>query len=116
MTTRHIVTATMIVAKIPGAQGGETYLRKGRLLPATVDDAEVDRLTELGLIEPIEVADPDPIVDDEPDEDEVLYPEGAPSEDWKGGELDAYAVKHGVDLKGKTTKADKVAAILAAAQ
>ena len=45
------VTATMIVAKVPGAQGGEVYLRKGRMLPAAVTADEVKRLLALGLIE-----------------------------------------------------------------
>ncbi|WZH36244.1 MAG: hypothetical protein PIR02_15970 [Microbacterium enclense] len=49
---RYIVTAARIVARIPGAQGGEAYLRKGRLLPASIEDAEIARLLELELIEP----------------------------------------------------------------
>lgn len=40
------------------------------------------------------------------------FPEGDPSEDWKGAQLDAYAQAKGVDLKGAATKAEKVAAIL----
>lgn len=53
--TAHRVTATMIVAKVPGAQGGEVYLRKGRILPTSVEDKEIKRLTALGLIEKFEV-------------------------------------------------------------
>lgn len=53
--TAHRVTATMIVAKVPGAQGGEVYLRKGRTLPASVEEKEIKRLTTLGLIEKFEV-------------------------------------------------------------
>lgn len=49
--TRHKVIATMIVARVPGAQGGEVYLTRGQLLPATVDSDEVKRLTGLGLVE-----------------------------------------------------------------
>jgi hypothetical protein len=53
--TRHRVTAVMIVAKVPGAQGGETYLRQGRFLPDSVTADEVKRLKGLGLIETIKI-------------------------------------------------------------
>lgn len=53
--TRHRVTAVMIVAKVPGAQGGETYLRQGRFLPDSVTAAEVKRLKGLGLVETVKV-------------------------------------------------------------
>lgn len=53
--TRNRVTATMIVAKVPGAQGGEVYLRRGRFLPESVTAKEVKRLKELGLIETVTV-------------------------------------------------------------
>ena len=43
------------------------------------------------------------------------FPEGEPSEDWKGDQLDAYAADKGYDLAGAKTKAEKVAAIQAAA-
>lgn len=55
--TAHRVTATMIVAKVPGAQGGEVYLRKGRTLPASVDADEIKRLAALGLVERFEIED-----------------------------------------------------------
>ncbi|WP_279367339.1 hypothetical protein [Microbacterium testaceum] len=51
--TRNRVTATMIVVKVPGAQGGETYLNKGRFLPESVTAKEVKRLKDLGLIETV---------------------------------------------------------------
>lgn len=57
--TAHRVTATMIVAKVPGAQGGEVYLRKGRILPTSVEEKEIKRLTALGLIEKFEVDETD---------------------------------------------------------
>ncbi|MCT1363962.1 hypothetical protein [Microbacterium sp. p3-SID131] len=53
--TAHRVAATMIVAKVPGAQGGEVYLRKGRILPSAVEASEIKRLTGLGLIEKFEL-------------------------------------------------------------
>ncbi|HEY1176481.1 MAG TPA: hypothetical protein VGF17_10010 [Phytomonospora sp.] len=52
--------------------------------------------------------------DSAPEPPAPAYPEGEPSEDWKGDQLDAYASEKGVDLSGAKTKADKVAAIQAA--
>ena len=43
------------------------------------------------------------------------YPEGDPSTEWTGKQLEAYAVDKGYDLAGASSKADKVAAIEAAA-
>ncbi len=54
---RYEVAAAQIVVKVPGAAGGETYLRRGRLLPATVEKAEVKRLLELGLIAGVDGVD-----------------------------------------------------------
>ncbi|MDJ1113232.1 hypothetical protein [Microbacterium dauci] len=54
---RHRVTAVMIVAKVPGAQGGEAYFRRGRFLPDSVTNDEVKRLKGLGLIETVKVED-----------------------------------------------------------
>jgi hypothetical protein len=51
----HRVTATMVVVKVPGAQGGETYLRRGRRLPDSVEKDEVKRLVGLGLVETVDV-------------------------------------------------------------
>lgn len=51
----------MIVARVPGAQGGETYLRKGQYLPASVTSDETGRLLALGLVETVEIADPAPV-------------------------------------------------------
>lgn len=48
--TKYTVTATMIVVRVPGAQGGEVYLYRGRTLPDTVEAPEVKRLLGLGLI------------------------------------------------------------------
>lgn len=49
--TRYKVAAAQIVVKVPGAQGGEAYFRRGRRLPDTVDAGEVKRLLDIGLIE-----------------------------------------------------------------
>lgn len=43
------------------------------------------------------------------------YPEGDPSEQWTGKQLDAYGEDHQVDVSGFGKKADKLAAIQAAA-
>ena len=48
--TKYKVAATMIVVRVPGAQGGEVYLYRGRTLPDTVEAPEVKRLLGLGLI------------------------------------------------------------------
>lgn len=48
---QHRVTAAQIVVKIPGAPGGEAYLRRGRHLPEAVEVEELKRLLSLGLIE-----------------------------------------------------------------
>lgn len=49
--TVYKVKAAQIVVKIPGAQGGEAYMRRGRRLPDTVQPEEIKRLLGLGLIE-----------------------------------------------------------------
>lgn len=53
--TAHRVAATMIVVKVPGAQGGEVYLRRGRVLPESVEGDEVKRLVGLGLVEKFDI-------------------------------------------------------------
>lgn len=49
------------------------------------------------------------------EDDGQSFPEGEPSESWKAAELDAYAADLGIDLGGAKTKAEKVGAIVAAA-
>lgn len=58
--TRYEVTAVKIVAKVPGADGGEVYLSRGQLLPATVEAAEAKRLLALGLVKKAEVYSGEP--------------------------------------------------------
>jgi hypothetical protein len=67
---RYRVKATMIVAKVPGAQGGEVYLRAGRLVPDTVTAAETKRLAGLGLIEVVKDAPAPAATSTEPTEAE----------------------------------------------
>ncbi len=99
--TRYRVTAAMIVVRIPGAQGGEAYLKRGRLLPPSTESKECKRLLELGLIEKVTVAAPD--TSKEPDATGI--PEGEPSTDWKVDQLRALAAQRGVSLGDATTKA-----------
>lgn len=42
------------------------------------------------------------------------FPDGDPAESWKADQLRAYAAKHNVEVKGATTKAEILAAIVAA--
>lgn len=42
------------------------------------------------------------------------FPEGEPSEDWKGDQIKAYAAAYGIDLAGATNKKAMVEAIVAA--
>ena len=41
-------------------------------------------------------------------------PDGEPSESWKNAQLKAYAAEHGIDLGDASTKAEYLAAIVAA--
>jgi hypothetical protein len=80
---QHRVTATMIVAKVPGAQGGESYFRKDRILPESVTDKEIKRLTALGLITSEDaVGEPAPAAPAAPEADEGVY-KGVPVKDLK---------------------------------
>lgn len=47
----HVVKAALIVVQVEGAQGGEAYLRRGRVVPSSVKADEIKRLLALGLIE-----------------------------------------------------------------
>lgn len=42
----------------------------------------------------------------------AAYPEGDPSEEWTGAQLDAYADAKGVDISSAKNKAEKAAALL----
>jgi hypothetical protein len=122
MTTIHIAAGRFVKVAVGSIDGNRVarILRKGEPVPDGVDADLLDNLVERGLLTAVEIADP--VVDELDDRDledtegEELYPEGQPSKEWSEQHLDAYATKHGVDLKGKTTKATKLAAILAAAQ
>ena len=110
--TRYVVTASMIVVQVPGAQGGETYLRKGRPLPASVETAEAKRLLALGLVarEDVEVVDAppaDPPAD--PPAGPVKPAANAGADKWA-----AYATAKGLAVPDGSDKAAVVALVEAA--
>lgn len=65
----------------------------------TPNNSKVDAVMA-GPESPAETAPSDAAVTDE-----------RPTEHWNHAQLDAYAVEHGVDLTGASTKAEKLAAI-----
>lgn len=75
-----------------------------------VHEDDVDRFDRLAFVAPDanvpEVA--------APEDDEPAFPEGDPSEEWSGKQLDAYAAAKSIELGSAKTKAEKVAAIVAA--
>ena len=73
---------------------------KGRQVD--VPDAKVEYYTSRGWTP----------ADEEPAPVEI--PDGDPTEDWTGKQLDAFAAREGIDLAGASNKAAKVAAIEAA--
>jgi hypothetical protein len=44
----------------------------------------------------------------------VVIPDGEPTDEWSHKQFDALATRDGIDFGGATTKADKLAAIVAA--
>jgi len=96
----HIVKSPLVIAK--AEDGSDVYLYRGAPVPSHIDSKEIARLVEGGFIEEVtaEKAEPE-------------FPEGPPSESWKGEQLKAYAKANEIDLGGATNKADMVAAIAA---
>lgn len=109
MSTQHIVTAAFVKVSIGSPSGNRVaaLLRRGDVVPAGVVEEQIDRLVDRGLIEAVDVSE---------GEDAVDVPEGEPSEEWTGKQLDAYAAAKGVDLGSAKNKAEKVAALIAAQQ
>lgn len=88
-----------------GATGGNRVavtLRRGAIVPAGVPQEQIDRLVKRGLLEAVEIPKA------------VEIPEGEPSEEWTGKQLDAYAASKNIDVSKAKSKAEKVAAIAAA--
>lgn len=85
--------------------GHERYLDRGALVAGDgLDDDNAKHLLEVGLIEEFELPD------EEPD-----FPEGDPSEDWKGDQLRVFAKEKGIELPKSASKAELVALIKSAA-
>lgn len=102
--TRHVVTAAMIVAQVPGAQGGETYLRKGRPLPESVEKDEVKRLLALGLVEKVTVEVADEAQTDPP-------PAPKPAANAGLDKWVEYATAQGIEVPAGADKAAVVALV-----
>ena len=52
---RYRSLTNMLGVRVPGAQGGETYLRGiGRVLPRGADPTHIEEMLTLGLIEKVE--------------------------------------------------------------
>lgn len=113
MSTQHIVTGAAAKVSIGGAGGNRVaaLLRHGDVVPVGVAEEQLKRLEDRGLIKAVEVKDTSP----EQSEQDVDIPEGDPSEEWTAKQLDAYAASKGIDLGTGKNKAEKVAAIAAAA-
>jgi hypothetical protein len=60
----------------------DVYIYQDGYVPGNVTSESIERLVKEGFIEKV----------DEPAGDEPPFPEGDPSEDWTGKQLDAYAV------------------------
>jgi len=105
----YIANKPFVKVSIGAADGNRvaSILREGQTVPEGVADELLKSLEKRGLIAKVK---------DEETTTEVVIPDGDPTEQWKGAELDAYAAREGIDIKGKTNKADKLTAILAAKQ
>lgn len=110
MSTQYIATAAVVKVSIGSSSGNRVaaFIQRGGIVPEGVVEDQLKSLVARGLIEEIAV---------EADEsEEINLPEGDPSEEWSGKQLDKFAADRGIDLGGARTKPDKVAAIAAAAQ
>lgn len=110
MSTQYSATAAFVKVSIGSPSGNRVaaLLRRGDVLPEGVSEEQLKRLVDRGFIEEISV--------EATDSEETTLPEGDPSEDWSGKQLDKFAADLGIDLGAARTKADKVAAIAAATQ
>jgi len=113
---RYVVTATLIVVRLRGAQGGEVYLKGGKFLPSTVDEAEAERLSNLGLVGEVEVSEEAaPLEPQVPPAARAQFAsDEVPSDKWNVAQLDAYALEHSIDVTTASNKAEKLSLILAA--
>jgi len=110
MSTQYRATAAFVKVSIGSPSGNRVaaLLRRGDVLPDGVSEDQLKRLVDRGFIEEIPV--------EADGSEEITLPEGDPSEEWSGKQLDKFAADLGIDIGGARTKADKAAAIAAAAQ
>ena len=94
----YVVTAPVAVVTVPlGKNASQVrFLEQGASLPDGIDQAQLDHLVAIGLIEP---------GDGQPDK---------PVGEMTVEELKAYAAEHNIDLTGASKKDDILAAIQAA--
>lgn len=97
--TTYEVTGAAVKVSIGGPGGNRVavILRRGDVLPSGVDEEQVERLIDRGLIAEI------------PEE----VSEG-PSEEWTVKQLDEYAAANGIAFGDAKSKADKLAVVLTA--
>lgn len=101
----HRVTAAAVQVNV----GNRVHMVfRGQAVPEGVADDALEALTAKGLIESV--------AGGESTDGGESVPEGEPNESWTGKQIDAYAEAKGVDLGKAKNKADKLAAIAAAAQ
>lgn len=102
MSTQHIAK-TRVVKVAVGSDSGNRVARilfAGDIVPDGVDDEQLTRLVERGLIEKVEAEEED-------------LPEGDPTDKWTGPQLKRYATDNGIDIGTAKNKADVLAAIAA---
>ena len=97
----YVVTAVAVQVR---AGARDYFLETDAVLPEGVAQETLDYLLAEGMITLVEECNPE----------EPAFPEGAPSEEWTGKQLDAFAAVKSVDFTAAKSKADKVAAIIAA--
>ncbi|MDY0830740.1 hypothetical protein SK224_16515 [Microbacterium sp. BG28] len=107
MSVQHIAKARVVKVAVGAATGNRLarVLFAGDPVPENVDDEQIKRLLDRGLIEPIT---------DESNEAEL--PEGDPTDRWSVPQLKQYAGNKGIDLGAAKKKDELLAAIAAAAQ
>ena len=105
---QHIATAAVVKVSIGSPSGNRVaaFVQRGDVIPEGVAEDQLNRLIDRGLITSVTV--------EEPDAGETTVPDGDPSEEWSGKQLDKFAAELGIDLGGSRTKSDKVAALAAA--
>lgn len=104
MGQRYTVKSRVVKATV-GAAGGNRVARvlfEGDPVPEGVDDEQIKRLLERGLIAKADSSD------------EMNLPEGEPTDKWTGPQLKLYAEQNSIDLAGARNKPEVLAAIATA--